>query len=544
MMGSAQGGSTLDDLMLAYTDLSVSAKGHGQGFKGPPVKDIRREAPSKVFQHSNKARDWKTLDQSLESAFGATAPPPAQSTSIAMAFTAQPQLLGAAKTTQPVQNSDFDEWGDFQDFSAPTNISSPPVSLLDNIPFSAPPPPSTHTSQAVGCRLATFQDESPVHRFKTVLPVPVPTPHNIPVKIPNFSAPPLSLQRPPSQSQHKSQPSSILDLDDEFGDFAVPSTRSFTSLTSSNISLSTSKSFSSTFPIDQPLQPMPKHQNTFPIDRPISISNTFPIDKPVSVNKTFSIDEPIAVAASSSAAVFPPVASVPLSAAPLAPTASSSSDKYSALRLFLDQPEESTNVSQDDIPNSVDPPAIAEFGANKSVDPFNPFDSTNQADFGDTDFGDFVEVAAPPPVSNVVKAPPNFSLSDLFSQSNHPQPNLPDLLSSPQTNMFPSQLVSPQPSTAPHGSNKSSSNFPLQFTSPQPRNFPTLLPSPTNQNEDQNLDEWSLPSASQISYENEMPTTTTFNPPPSHSSVPALHQQMFHQFSLPAPLSWSPLALS
>lgn len=522
MMGSAQAGSsTLDDLMLAYTDLSVSAKGHGQGFKGPPVKDIRREAPSKVFQHSNKARDWKTLDQSLESAFGATAPSPAQSISTAMAFTAQPQLLGAAKPTQPAQNCDFDEWGDFQDFSAPLNISSPPVSLLDNIPFSAPPPPSTHTSQAVGCRLATFQDESPVHRFKTVLPAPVPTPHNIPVKIPNFSAPPLSLQRPPSQSQHKSQPSSILDLDDEFGDFAVPSTRSFTSLTSSNISLSTSKSFSSTFPIDQPLQPMPKHQNTFPIDRPISISNTFPIDKPVSVNKTFSIDEPVAVAASSSSAVvFPPVVSMPLAAAPLAPIASSSSDKYSALRLFLDQPEESTNVSQDAITNSVDPPAIADIGANKSANPFNPFDSTNQADFGDTDFGDFVEVAPAPPVSNVVKAPPNFSLSDLFSQPNHPQPNLPDLLSSPQTNMFPSQLVSPHPSSAPHGSNKSSSNFPLQFTSPQPRNFPTLLPSPTNQNEDQNLDEWSLPSTSHISYENEMPTTTPTYKPPKPTTIP------------------------
>jgi len=484
MGSSSQGNSALDDLMLAYTDLSAPAKGHGQGFKGPPVKDIRREAPSKVFQHSNKARDWKTLDQSLESAFGA-APANMQSSTASLAFTAQPQLLGTAPVG-PGHNTDMDEWGDFQDFSAPPPPSNHPVNLLDNIPFSAPP--STHTSQTVGCRLATFQDESPVHRFKNVAPAPVPAPHNIPVKIPNFSAPPLTLPRPPSHS-HKSRPSSILDFDDEFGDFAVPTTRSFTSLTSPNISLASTKSFSSTFPIDQPMQPMPKLQNTFPIDRPISISNTFPIDKPVSVNKTFSIDQPIA--ASSTAVAFPP----------LAP---SNADKYSALRMFLDEPEEPPtklveSVSQD----------VMNSDAHEKV----PFNKSNLTDFTDADFGDFVEVSAPQ-VSNVRKSTPNSSLSDFFSQPNLPQPNFPDLFSSPQPtiNSFPNQFAPPQLTSASQVPHKSSSTVPLHFTSPQPRNFPTLLPSPTNQSGDQNLDEWSLPSASQISYENEKPPINLYKP--------------------------------
>ena len=62
--------SSLDSLMLAYTDLSAPNK--GSGFKvtypldvclqavpqGPPVKDIVREAPRAVYHHSSKARDW------------------------------------------------------------------------------------------------------------------------------------------------------------------------------------------------------------------------------------------------------------------------------------------------------------------------------------------------------------------------------------------------------------------------------------------------------------------------------------------------------
>ena len=63
--------STLDDFMLACSDLSGSSR--RQGFKGPPVKDIRREAPKQVFQTSNKSRDWRAFDQNLENAFGANA---------------------------------------------------------------------------------------------------------------------------------------------------------------------------------------------------------------------------------------------------------------------------------------------------------------------------------------------------------------------------------------------------------------------------------------------------------------------------------------
>eukprot|EP00092_Neocalanus_flemingeri_P015736 GFUD01017035.1.p1 GENE.GFUD01017035.1~~GFUD01017035.1.p1 ORF type:complete len:888 (+),score=267.46 GFUD01017035.1:54-2666(+) len=563
-MGSAQGGSSLDELMLAYTDLSAPVKGHGQAFKGPPVKDIRREAPSQVFQHSNKARDWKTLDQSLESAFGA-APVQTAAPAAALAFTPQQQLLGMPQQQLlglplQVQSCEFDEWGEFQDFKAQS--SSNPASLL-----SAQPPPPTHTSQAVGCRLASFQDESPVHRFKTVQPagVPpppgVPPPHNIPVNIPNFSAPPLSLQKPLPFLQlncKKSQPSSILDLDDEFGDFAVPTTVAFTSLTSSNVSLSSSKSFSSTFPIDQPLQPMPTSQNTFQIDRPISLSHTFPIDRPVSTSKTFDIDQPIAPLPPS-AVSFPPLATMSASVAPIAP--STASDKYSALRLFLEQPEETPakdNASQDPLNTSTDPlnpTGLADFEISNSSHNFNPFLSSYPTDPEESDFGDFVEVSAS---SNVEFTSPQSPLSGFSSLQIVPPPNFPTNLTTPVTatpslqtqfesNNVPVQLMSPRPIATPPSSKQTPSLFPLQFTSPQPqlRNFPTLLPSPTNQNEYQNMDdEWSLPSTSQLSHENENPTPKLFKPP-KPTSIPFLSSSPPPaETSVPSILSSSPPLMS
>ena len=54
---SGGGKSSLDDLMRVYSDLSGSGAGRG-GFKGPAVKDIKREAPKQVFQVSNKASHW------------------------------------------------------------------------------------------------------------------------------------------------------------------------------------------------------------------------------------------------------------------------------------------------------------------------------------------------------------------------------------------------------------------------------------------------------------------------------------------------------
>ena len=92
--------------MLAYTDLSGNSK--KSAFKGPPVKDIRREAPKQVFQHSNKARDWRAFDQSLESVFGSSS---VQAPSPALA---------------PVQaggSGEGEEWGDFQQFSASQSLS-------------------------------------------------------------------------------------------------------------------------------------------------------------------------------------------------------------------------------------------------------------------------------------------------------------------------------------------------------------------------------------------------------------------------------------
>jgi len=503
-MGSrSQGGNSLDDLMLAYTDLSAPAgKGPGgHGFKGPPVKDIRREAPSKVFQHSTKARDWRTLDQSLESAFS-DGPLPVTATS-PMPFTAQPQLFGVGKVPPPssVQShsltTDTDEWGDFQEFSAatPSNINP-----LNNTMQTVQP---TQTSQTVGCRLASFQDESPVHRFKNqnVMPTPVPAPHNIPIKIPNFSAPPVSFPKP-SQPQPKSQPSSIIDLDEEFGDFAVPTTKSFTSLTSSNIS--SSKSFSATFPIDQPLKPISNQQTTFPIDLPISISNTFPIDKPVSTEKTFSIDQPLAPVLSSNPAVFPPISPMPAAAAaPLAPMTAASSDKYSALRLFLDEPEEPVNLLE---------------SASLPVDTVSTIlsETNKPVDSNDADFGEFVEVST---LQNGQKSIPSNTLSDIFSQPNYQQES--------NTTREPSQqsqdpIFPTLPSNASIGALKFPPASSLQFTSPQPRNLPTLLPSPTSQIEEQSLDEWSLPPTSKIEFESHNHTSNLYKPPPKPTSIPFL----------------------
>jgi len=512
-MGStSQGGSSLDDLMLAYTDLSApAAKGPGgHGFKGPPVKDIRREAPSKVFQHSTKARDWRTLDQSLESVFSAG---PALNTSAPapiIPFTAQPQLLGSVGPGQPPAqlknaSNDIDEWGEFQDFSAAPSNQTPKTMINNSHPHPPAPGPPTHTSQAVGCRLASFQDESPVHRFKNqnIMPAPVPTPHNIPVKIPNFSAPPISLLQP------KSQPSSIIDLDDEFGDFAIPTTRSFTSLTSSNIPLSSTKSFSATFPIDKPIQPMQKQQDTFPIDLPISISNTFPIDKPVSVEKTFGIEQPVPLVLPSNPAVFPTITPMPVSVSPLAPMTanSSSADKYSALRMFLDQPEE-----------PIDPLANAPLETNEVIANASVYSRPEVSN--DTDFGDFVEVSSISSLPNAKTSLPSNELSDIFSQPNGSlDSNIPNFLNSSQASI---DIFPIQPPSASSGPNKLPPAVPIQFTSPQPRNLPTLLPSPTTQNEELNIDEWSLPATSEVESDNARSSINLHKPPPKLTSIPYL----------------------
>ena len=122
-MSSSKKSSALDDLMLAYTDLSGNSK--KSEFKGPPVKDIRREAPKQVFQHSTKARDWRAFDQSLESVFG--------SSSLGVGGQTAP-TLGPAPTLAPLSgppvttpgvtagSSEGEDWGEFQQFSSSQSV--------------------------------------------------------------------------------------------------------------------------------------------------------------------------------------------------------------------------------------------------------------------------------------------------------------------------------------------------------------------------------------------------------------------------------------
>ena len=124
-MTSSKKSSALDDLMLAYTDLSGNSK--KAEFKGPPVKDIRREAPKQVFQHSTKARDWRAFDQSLESVFG--------SSSVSVSGQSVPNVptLGPSSTpgfVAPVMEPGVsggssevtDDWGEFQQFSSSQSV--------------------------------------------------------------------------------------------------------------------------------------------------------------------------------------------------------------------------------------------------------------------------------------------------------------------------------------------------------------------------------------------------------------------------------------
>ena len=124
--------NALDELMMACSDLSSGSR--RPGFKGPAVRDIRRtEAPRAVFQPSSKARDWRALDQNLESVFGE-------------AGVRAPAPIMASQPLQPLQPPVFqggqetgDEWGDFQEptsFNAPVSTSSV----------------SGNNSQSIGCR--------------------------------------------------------------------------------------------------------------------------------------------------------------------------------------------------------------------------------------------------------------------------------------------------------------------------------------------------------------------------------------------------------
>ena len=121
-MTSSKKSSALDDLMLAYTDLSGNNK--KSDFKGPPVKDIRREAPKQVFQHSTKARDWRAFDQSLESVFGSSSlsGQPGQLGHTAPAPISGPGFVPPVVAVAPAGSSEVDDWGEFQQFSASQSV--------------------------------------------------------------------------------------------------------------------------------------------------------------------------------------------------------------------------------------------------------------------------------------------------------------------------------------------------------------------------------------------------------------------------------------
>ena len=119
-MTSSKKSSALDDLMLAYTDLSGNNK--KSDFKGPPVKDIRREAPKQVFQHSTKARDWRAFDQSLESVFGSSSG--SGGSNSGQTVPTVPTLLPAPSpvVTPAASSEGQDDWGEFQQFSSSQSV--------------------------------------------------------------------------------------------------------------------------------------------------------------------------------------------------------------------------------------------------------------------------------------------------------------------------------------------------------------------------------------------------------------------------------------
>ena len=255
-------GLPLDNLMMAYADLSGGKKG-ASSFKGPALKDVKVEkSQGPSYKPSQKSRDWTSLEQNLEDAFVIS--------SSSSKTTTAPGLLANTSHVIPQPSSSFvsppathhnpvcadapkDEWGDFQDFSAQSQIqrtpqygkcnlpishiqspseianirpfpssalassdqttanvddddfsdfvtaapskpkplfSSIPSSTISNISTSSHiiPPPSSScflandsnlkttgtdllTSNTIGSRLATFQEESPIHRFKTNNPI-------------------------------------------------------------------------------------------------------------------------------------------------------------------------------------------------------------------------------------------------------------------------------------------------------------------------------------------------------------------------------------
>ena len=159
--------NSLDNLMMAYTDLSSNSK--GSSFKGPAMKDVKvQKAEGPSFKPSQKARDWSSLEQSLESAFTLQQQQQQQyHQPPVLPFQPQFPSMNTSGIPQQQQQQNQDEWGDFQEIQT-VKKKEVVVAVHDQgddddeeefSDFVAP-------SQMIGSRLASIQDESPVHNFK------------------------------------------------------------------------------------------------------------------------------------------------------------------------------------------------------------------------------------------------------------------------------------------------------------------------------------------------------------------------------------------
>ena len=192
--------NSLDNLMMTFADLNATGK---SSFKGPALKDVKKvnhTQKSSAFQPSQKARDWSSLEQSLESVFSVQ---DQVKNCPATQLPFQPQF---ANVQQPKveENNDDDEFSDFVGPSTSQTVSVP--------------------NAGIGSRLATFQDESPVHQFKAKPPDWTSTGQDY------FSSP-ISIQ--PNNSENfvgfpevaKDIQDNDNDEEDDFGDFAAPVTK-------------------------------------------------------------------------------------------------------------------------------------------------------------------------------------------------------------------------------------------------------------------------------------------------------------------------------
>ena len=113
-MAQKPGKNSIDNLMMSFADLSGSNK--ASSFKGPALKDVKVQRSAKTsFQPSQKARDWSSLEQSLESAFSV-------------------QQQEKFQKEQIHQRGQTEEWGSFQETSNIPNMGQNVPKMGQNVP--------------------------------------------------------------------------------------------------------------------------------------------------------------------------------------------------------------------------------------------------------------------------------------------------------------------------------------------------------------------------------------------------------------------------